>query len=142
MKKIVHILEITPMQHNLIFQIKLPLQTKFIESILVYSNVPKNLANGMKNCGLLNLSVSGIPNLFFSESIAAPTLDYKKDIQNKVIQKFTFGKGEQWIDGTLPQVQNLSIPLENNLIEGFYQNLIEFVEQTPYRIFILLDIQS
>jgi len=152
MKKIIiHTEEILKQGAKLQFQIKMPTTTNMVKGILITAteldkggksafvgHVPPTIKMFNPVIGWTWLRIPEKRDVFYAEKVKFSN-PLKQDLQGIPEQGFS-GKPQWWIGGTKRSFFNVTVPMEDVMIEGFYVDR-SAKNFTDYKIKIYLELE-
>ena len=143
MKKIIIHQEVIQMENQKqMFQIKLPNDTTAITGVLIVVNetgqIPQQLREPFEK-GLINLRISNKRDVFFSERV---------ERSNHLITPFVdraqqglLEREQWWFSGTQREFFRITIPVNDAIVEGFYEDKSTNVNSIEYTLKIYLELE-
>ena len=150
MKKIIiHIEEIKKQGAKVQFQIKLPSTAKKVYGILITTNPYSDNAippdgednppneGGTSEVGWLTLRIPEKRDVFYAEAIR-PSSSYENDFHS-IKKQGLAQEFEWWFKGTKREFFKVTVPIEDTIIEGFYEDR-STVSTVDYQLKIYLEL--
>ncbi len=147
---LIHIENIVKQNQKVVFQIKLPSTITQVVGIMITAN--PNLVRTIPNdgednpnpgaaiegqSGFLQLRIPEKRDAFYAEYVNGSAAE--KDLNNNIKKQ---GLGEQnkwWFDGRKRDFFKIGVPIEDTIIDGFYEDLSSS-NQVDYKLKIYLEI--
>ena len=142
MKKIlIHSKKINKQGAKIMFQIKIPTDVKQVKGLLIEAT-RTGLATGITSmqspfhCGWITLSIPDKRDVFYSDLVEFT------EVQQLVTDQIGIaGENSWWLNGTKRDFFSVSVPIENTIIDGYFEDHTVGI-QTPYTLKIYLETEQ
>lgn len=129
------------------FQIKLPITVTDVTGLLITATVnerqKEDLPTAVSYCGWIRLRLPGKRDVFYSELVHFS--NHIEELRTK-LPEFGLGitaKKEWWFNGTKREFFNINVPIENTLIEGYYEDHSKkSIKAYTLRVYLEMTVES
>nr|WP_294860128.1 hypothetical protein [uncultured Fluviicola sp.] len=128
--------QITSANQQLLFQIRLPRDSKRI--VGVCTTITATKAFRSRDIGTLWLATPSMGETFYTEILSAKQSDYGISILPSITQP-GYDNGSLWVSGSKIEFSTLNRPITETIVEGFYSD--QRTVDGAYSLFIYLKIE-
>lgn len=128
--------QITSANQQLLFQIRLPRDSKRIVGVLTTITATKAFRS--RDIGSLWLATPSMGEVFYTEILSAKQSDYGISILPSIDQS-GYDTGSLWVSGSKIEFSSMNRPVTETIVEGFYSD--ERTVDGSYTLLIYLKIE-